>query len=274
MTLPAAIFLVSALLGGLAIGSFLTVVIARLPPLVLRDEGLFATGGQALAAISWPGSRCDACGVALAWHDNIPLISCLLLKGQCRHCGHGFGRQYIAVELLTAGAALLSVLMLGWTAQAAWVFGLLAVLLALAMIDLAEQLLPDILVLPLLPLGLCYGALYGPGLMASLEGAACAGLLLLAIGMAYRWRAKIEGMGQGDVKLAAALGAWLGLESVPFFLVLAFALGLVACLPSLLKGRLGGQSAIAFGPFLCASAAIFVLVPAVTPWIERLLEPF
>jgi len=81
----------------------------------------------------------------------------------------------------------------------------------------------------------------------------------------------VDGMGLGDIKLAAALGAWLGMESTPFFLVAAFMLGVVAHVPRLLNGRLASTTPVAFGPFLCASAVLFVLAPGLTPWLERAL---
>jgi leader peptidase (prepilin peptidase)/N-methyltransferase len=267
------IFLFQALLAltlGAAIGSFLTVVAARLPVLVLEDHGLVVTARRALAALSWPGSHCDTCRTPVAWHDNIPLLSYLVLQGRCRACGASFPHSTWMLELLTAAAAVFCVAHSGWTAEALLLFLFLALLLLLAAIDLAEQLLPDVLVLPLALVGLVHAWL-GESLLEAGASAAIAASLLWGIAAAFRIYTGREGMGLGDVKLAAALGLWLLPESLPFFFILAFAAGLVFQLPALLRRRVQGNTAIAFGPFLCGSAVLFVLFPEITPWLQTLL---
>jgi leader peptidase (prepilin peptidase)/N-methyltransferase len=261
--------LVAALTGGAIIGSFLTVLVARIPQILLaRERG---EPRSILSGISWPGSHCTACGTSLSWRDNIPVISYLRLGGKCRSCGAAYGRQYLILEICSALTAALCVWLFGWTGQAALCFVLLASLIALTAIDLKEQLLPDVLLLPLLPLGLLFHARYRDGLSSALIGMAMGYLVMWSIGALYRFCTRRDGMGFGDVKMAAVLGAWLGAASVPFFLMGAFAAGVLATLPLLALGRLHAKIAVPFGPFLCLSAVVFVLMPSAASWTEAAL---
>jgi leader peptidase (prepilin peptidase)/N-methyltransferase len=123
------------------------------------------------------------------------------------------------------------------------------------------MLLPDVLVAPLLPAGLLFQALYGDGLISGLMGATAAFAVMWAIGAGYALARKAEGLGGGDVKLAGALGAWLGILKIPFFLLGAFAGGVLVMALVMVANRRDGQAPLPFGPFLAASAALFVLMP-------------
>jgi leader peptidase (prepilin peptidase)/N-methyltransferase len=261
----------AALLAGAAVGSFLSVVAARLPALLLASPDGRVSPHRLISTLSFPGSHCTHCKAPLRWHDNIPFLSFLLLRGHCRACGHGFGAKYLLLELGGAWAGALSVGLFGWSLEAGLCFVLLAFLLALSAIDLEEMLLPDLLVLPLLPAGLLFQSLYGDGLFAGVLGAAAAFGVMWAIGATYGLLRHSEGLGGGDIKLAGALGAWLGILKIPFFLLSAFAVGVVVMGCFLLLTRRQSRAPLPFGPFLAASGALFVLMPEANTLLARLL---
>ena len=246
---------------GAAIGSFMSVVAARVPPLVLSSPDGRVRLTRLFATLSWPGSHCSSCQAGVRWWDNIPIFSYLLLRGRCRSCHAAYGGRYVLLEAGGAAAGLASACLYGWSAQGALCFLFLSLLLVLSAIDLAEMLLPDVLVFPLLPLGLAYQALYGDGLVSACLGAGAAFAVMWAIGASYRLARKADGLGGGDVKLAGALGAWLGIAHIPFFLLGAFASGLVVMSAVLWAGKSEARQPLPFGPFLALSAALFVLVP-------------
>jgi leader peptidase (prepilin peptidase)/N-methyltransferase len=266
-----AVGLAPALLAGAAVGSFLSVVAARLPPLLLASPDGRVPPRRMISALSFPASHCSHCKAPVRWHDNIPFLSFLLLRGHCRACGHGFGAKYLLLELGGAVAGVLSVWLFGWSREAGLCFLLLAFLLALSAIDLEEMLLPDLLVLPLLPAGLLFQSLYGDGLTDGILGAAAAFAVMWAIGAAYGLLRHAEGLGGGDVKLAGALGGWLGILKIPFFLLGAFAAGVVVMGSVLLLTRSHSRAPLPFGPFLAASGALFVLMPEANIMLARLL---
>lgn len=271
MTVADAVLLAPAGLGGAAIGSFLSVVAARLPALILASPQGHVAPAHALAALSFPGSHCANCKTPVRWHDNIPFLSWLMLRGRCRACGHTFGAGYLLLELGGALAAMTSVWLFGWSLEAGLSFLLLATLLALSAIDLGEMLLPDLLVLPLLPAGLLFQSLYGDGLVAGFLGAVTAFAVMWGIGAAYGLVRQDEGMGGGDIKLAGALGAWLGIVKIPFFLLGAFAGGVLVMGTVLALSRKTAKTPLPFGPFLAASAALFVLMPEANMLLAQLL---
>ncbi|MCU0970070.1 MAG: prepilin peptidase [Rubrivivax sp.] len=289
---------------GLAIGSFLNVVVHRLPLMLerqwwadvaaqLADRESFrrvfhaeAPGGLDHAAgaldktlrglkplgLARPGSRCPACGHRIRWFENIPVLSWLALRGRCSACGTRIPARYPAVELLTA---LLF-------AAIAWRFGgepaaLLwcaagAVLIALALIDWDTTVLPDVLTLPLLWAGVVAAALgWLPGLtLASSVGGAAAGYLSL---WSVYWLFKLvtgkEGMGFGDFKLLAALGAWLGAAAILPIVLFASVLGAVVGLAMKAGGALREGRFVPFGPFLAGGGLAVMLVglPRVLGWM-------
>ena len=271
MTEAEAVGLAPALLLGAAVGSFLSVVAARLPPLLLASPDGHVPPHRMISALSFPASHCSHCKAPVRWHDNIPFLSFLLLRGHCRACGHGFGAKYLLLELGGAVAGALSVWLFGWSLEAGLCFLLLAFLLALSAIDLEEMLLPDLLVLPLLPAGLLFQSLYGDGLTDGILGAAAAFAVMWAIGAAYGLLRHADGLGGGDIKLAGALGAWLGILKIPFFLLSAFAAGVVVMGSVLVLTRQQSRAPLPFGPFLAASGALFVLMPEANTLLARLL---
>jgi len=263
-----AIVLTFAGLTGLAIGSFLNVLIARTPRLIDAADG----GGPAyvLRGLAWPPSQCGHCGQRLSWRDNIPAASWLILRGRCRNCGTAYGARYLFVELAGAAIAITAAAAFGPTGQAVLIalFGM--GLLALILIDLEEQLLPDVIVAPLLALGLLWQALYGAGLVDGLLGAAAAFAVLWAIRAAYKLYAGVEGMGFGDLKFAAMLGAWTGLAAIPAALFIAFAAGAVVSLTLMVLGKMRRDTPAPFGPFLAAGALAVLAVPALPAALARL----
>lgn len=261
MTPLLAASLAPAIAMGAVIGSFMSVVAARVPPLVLDSPGGRVRLTRLFSTLSWPGSHCSGCHAHVRWWDNIPVLSYLLLRGRCRNCAHAYGGKYVLLEMGGAAAGLASAWLYGWSTQGALCFLFLSLLLVLSVIDLEEMLLPDVLVFPLLPLGLAYQAWYGEGWVSGLLGALAAFAVMWAIGASYRLARKIDGLGQGDVKLAGALGAWLGISAIPFFLVGAFASGLLVMTGFMLAAKADARNPLPFGPFLALSAAVFVLVP-------------
>ena len=252
--------LVGACFGAIA-GSFLNVVIHRVPRLIDSHDGPVSVR-QYVAGLSWPGSHCAQCSHPLQWRDNIPLLSYLLLRGHCRFCGESYGRRYLLVEMLAAVAFAYCLATLGLTAKAFLAALFLAALIALTIIDIEEQLLPDIVLAPLFALGLAFQAIYGSGIAAAATGAAAGYASLWLIREAYRLYSGSEGMGYGDVKFAGALGAWLGISVMPALFAVAFVSGLAVSVPLLLIGRVGRQAAIPFGPFLAFAGGILFLVPS------------
>lgn len=246
---------------GAVIGSFLTVVAVRVPALVLESPHGRVRLGRLLQALSWPGSHCGHCRTPLRWRDNIPLVGYALLRGRCHACHTPYGWHYLLLEASTAAASALAVTIFGWSGQAAMVFALLAVLLALCAIDLAEMLLPDVLTLPLLPMGILYQGLYGGGSIEGVLGATGGFALLWLTAALYRKSRARDGMGGGDIKLAAALGGWVGLVALPWFLLIAFATGLVGMGLPLLLARKDTAMPVPFGPFLALAGAALVLWP-------------
>jgi leader peptidase (prepilin peptidase) / N-methyltransferase len=229
-----------------AIGSFLGVVIRRLP------DG---------RPIAWARSHCEACGALLTPLDLVPLISWAVARGRCRHCGQPLGWFYPGIELAALLVALTALAVDGMP-RAALDAALGWWLLALAGIDLRRWLLPDLLTLPLILAGLAAAAVTRlDSLLDCALGTALGYLALRAIAAFYRLVRRREGLGQGDAKLLAASGAWLGASALPQVVLLAAvgALGAAAVL------RLGGirlqlHSAMPFGPFLALATWTIWLV--------------
>lgn len=263
--------LAPALTLGAVFGSFLSVVASRVPPLVLSSPHGRVRLRSLFSALSLPASHCTHCDTPLRWRDNIPLLSYLALRGRCRTCHTVYGGKYFLLELGGAAAGVISVHSFGWSLQGALCFLLLSLLLVLSTIDLAEMLLPDVLVYPLLPAGLTYQALFGDGLTSGILGALAAFAILWAIGASYRLTRMQEGLGGGDTKLAGAMGAWIGLANVPFFLVGAFSSGLVVMSLFLMLSGRKTNSPVPFGPFLAMSGAVFLLLPQAAESLRYLI---
>ena len=256
---------------GLCIGSFLNVVIHRLPLMLERGWkidsaqmlGLDPTKTPAIGAplsLSRPRSQCPKCGHAIAWHENIPLLGYLRLGGRCSACKTRISPRYPIVELATA----LLFAAIGWRfgAQPAALLwcGFAAVLIAHTGIDWDTTLLPDDLTLPLLWAGLVAAALgWTLPLTQALWGAVAGYLSLWSVYWAFKLATGKEGMGHGDFKLLAALGAWLGAQMILPIVLGASVLGALVGLAMKASGALREGRYVPFGPFLAGSGLVVLL---------------
>jgi leader peptidase (prepilin peptidase)/N-methyltransferase len=258
----------ATLLLGLLVGSFLNVVIHRLPLMMRRDWQT-----QALELLELPQqtdarpcnllrprSNCPHCQHRIRFWENIPVLSYLLLRGKCSACGHNIGLRYPLVEL---GCGLLSACIawhFGYAWQTACTLILSWGLLAMSMIDADQQLLPDVLVLPLLWLGLIANQF---GLFASLGDALWGAVLGYMSLWSVYWLFKLmtgkEGMGHGDFKLLAMLGAWGGWQILPLTLLLSSLVGATLGLIMLRLRKAQSNTPIAFGPYLAVAGFIALL---------------
>lgn len=249
---PSFAFSIMAILS-LSIGSFLNVVIYRLSV----KMGLIP-GAKKIDFLT-ARSQCPCCHTKIAWYDNIPLLSFLILKGQCRSCHSAISKLYPCVEFIMLCLGLACLYRFGIDSKTLAALVLCAVLLALAVFDLRYFLLPDILTLSLLGFGLCiniYG-LFTPWFNAVI-GAVSAYLgLALIDSLYYLWR-KQHGMGQGDWKLLAALGACLGWQAMLLTLFLASLLGVLVGLTLWRKKNLTLQSPLPFGVFLAFAGTVLL----------------
>lgn len=249
---------------GLLVGSFLNVVIHRLPKMLEADWQYQCAELRGDAAVMpaaynlWiPRSACPSCGHAISALENIPIISWLALRGRCRSCGSAIGVRYPAVELM---AALLAV-------AVAWKYGpsmalvgslvFLWALLALAFIDLDTTLLPDALTLPLVWLGLLFN-LFGTftTLQSAVIGAMAGYISLWLVYWSFKLLTGKEGMGYGDFKLLAAIGAWLGWELLPVTILLSSLVGALAGLLMIALVRHDRRIPIPFGPYLAGGGMV------------------
>lgn len=256
------------LLLGLCLGSFLNVVITRLPVMLMRHWRREARAALELDDehsprfnLATPGSLCPRCETPIAWHDNLPLIGWIKRRGQCAECQTSISIQYPLVEMAGGLLALAVLALHGLTAESLFIYGACLMLLALAVIDFRTQLLPDVITLPLLWAGLLFQLLFQPFMLPDAVIGVMVGYLSL---WSFYWLFKLvtgkEGMGFGDFKLLAALGAWLGWSFLPLILILSAGLGAVvgltaqACAP-----RLRGKP-LPFGPFLALAGWVALLV--------------
>lgn len=207
--------------------------------------------------LSLPRSSCPHCGYQIRWRDNIPIVSYLLARGRCRRCGTPIGLLYPTVEILTMLLALAALWHFGPGWQGVAAFGLCAALIALAFIDAQTHLLPDSITLPLLWAGLLLnvGATFVP-LADAVVGAAAGYLFLWAVYWGFRLLRGKEGMGYGDFKLLAALGAWFGWEALPQIILISALSGSVLGLLALARGRVKRDQPLPFGPYLAIAGVI------------------
>jgi len=231
---------------GLAVGSFLNVCVHRIP---LRKS------------VVNPPSRCPACGYQLRWFDNIPVLSyAVLLRGRCRKCRAPISIRYPIVEIVAMLLFLLHWWMFGWTPLMAVRLVFACILLVLFAIDLEHHLLPNVITLPGIILGLIANIFVPPGLVAAVLGTLLGGGVLWLIGEAYYRYAGQEGMGGGDVKMLAMIGAFLGWKLVLVTLVLSSIMGSVIGLLVIAIRRGGMKYALPFGTFLALGALAASLV--------------
>jgi leader peptidase (prepilin peptidase)/N-methyltransferase len=276
---PLALFVVAGLLG-LVVGSFLNVVAYRIPIMMERawraqcDE-LKAQPFTPPAHVAdakrfdlwWPPSTCPGCGRGIAAQHNIPVLGFLWLRGRCASCGAKISPRYPLVETFAALLALATAYTFGPTWQTVAALGFAWTLLALTLIDLDHKLLPDSLTLPLLWAGLLVNipGLFAP-LPASVIGAAAGYLALWSVYMLFKLVTGKEGMGYGDFKLLAAIGAWVGWQLLPVVILLSAVVGSIVGIALILFGGRSSQTAIPFGPYLAAAGLIALL------WGERLVQ--
>lgn len=260
-----------ASLGAVA-GSFLNVVIHRVPRLIDSHEGAVSVS-EYVSGLAWPPSHCPGCSHRLAWRDNVPILSYFMLGGRCRFCRQAYGPRYLVVEIAAAAAFAFCTATLGFSANAFLSALFLGGLIALTAIDIEEQLLPDVLLAPLFCLGLAFHGLYGAGIPDALWGAAAGYGVLRLIGESYRLYSGVDGMGYGDVKFAGVIGAWLGLAAMPVVFAIAFTSGVALMLPFALSGRLASRTAIPFGPFLAFGGFCAFAMPGLAAAMIRLFVP-
>ena len=257
-------FLACAAVLGALIGSFLNVVIYRLPVMMERawQDEIEAAQDKApedrpAFNLMTPRSRCGQCGHVITALENIPVVSWLALRGRCSSCGTAISARYPHVEIATALLFAACALAFGPTLQAAASMLFCAVLIALTGIDLDTQLLPDQLTLPLLWIGLLLnvGGVF-TRLPDAVIGAAVGYMILWSIYWLFKLVTGREGMGYGDFKLLGALGAWFGWQALPTMLLISSVVGAVIGIAILVVQKKGRQTAIAFGPYLAVAGLI------------------
>lgn len=276
------LFLVLMVFFGLVVGSFLNVVIFRLPIILERQwrldckhylqsnltmlTELSSECKEPVFSLAKPRSHCRQCSHVLKWYENIPLLSYCILRGRCSACGTRVSLRYPLLELLTA-------VVFGWLFQRwglGWTFvawgGFSALLLSLALIDWDTTLLPDDLTYPLLWMGLLAAnfSWIPVSLSSSLMGAVIAYLFLWSIFWIFKWITAKEGMGYGDFKLFAALGAWFGVDALLPLILISSVCGIVVGVVLKFRSGLREGGYIPFGPFLAFAG--FALMLSDTNW--------
>ena len=262
-------WIITATLLGLLVGSFLNVVINRLPVMMEREwkrdcrallegEDTAQSDGSTFNLVH-PRSTCPSCGTPIRAWQNIPVISWLILRGRCAHCGKAISWQYPLVELASAALIGLAAWQFGPTAYALAVFLFSWALLSASVIDLKTQLLPDVFTLPLLWLGLLLPILlpdYHLSLQDAVLGATFGYLALWSVYWLFKLVTGKEGMGYGDFKLLAALGAWLGWQMLPLVILLSALAGSVIGIAMILFLRHDRRIPIPFGPYLAIAGLL------------------
>jgi leader peptidase (prepilin peptidase)/N-methyltransferase len=273
---PLALLLASGVIG-LLVGSFLNVVAFRVPVMMEMSwrEQLseletqpFTPPPQAEGKsfnLLWPPSACPSCGAGITPLQNIPVLSYLLLRGRCANCRNPVSLRYPVVEASVAVLSLIVAWVFGPTAQTLAALFFTWTLVALSLIDLDHKLLPDSMTLPLLWAGLLLSlfSFGGEPLFADLKtsviGAAAGYLSLWSVYQLFKLLTGKEGMGHGDFKLLAALGAWLGWQLLPLVILLSAGVGAIVGIGLVLFGGQSRQTAIPFGPYLAAAGWIALL---------------
>lgn len=277
---PAALILVCVLFG-LLVGSFLNVVIHRIPKMMeaaWRQEARElleqpAPKGEAeppIFNLVTPGSHCPHCNHRIRWYENVPVVSWALLKGRCSGCKAAISKRYPIIELLTALVAGLCAWRFGYDPWLIFMLYGSFTLLALAVIDLDTTLLPDDLTYPLLWAGLLAAVLgISPvSLSDAVIGAMAGYLALWSLYWVFKLLTGKEGMGYGDFKLLAALGAWLGWQYLPVVVLLSSVVGLVFAVSMMASGSVKRDQGIPFGPYLAIAGWIALL------WGEAIVSSY
>lgn len=237
---------------GLVVGSFLNVCIYRLP----RRQ-----------SVSWPPSHCPACRRRLAWYENVPVAGWLWLRGRCRTCRAAISPMYPVVEAVTALVFLAGYAIYGLTPLLAVRLLFACAMIVLFAIDLRHKILPNVITLPGIAIGFACSLFLPPGPLSSLIGLVVGGGILFAIGEGYYRLRGVEGLGMGDVKMLAMIGAFLGWQLAIVTLVIASFAGSLVGIGLLASGRGGMQFALPFGTFLaCGALAAAVAGEALLAW--------
>jgi len=250
--------IVFAFVFGLALGSFLNVCIYRIP---LKKS------------IVRPPSSCPQCGNGIRFYDNIPVISYIVLKGRCRHCGTPISLRYPLVEIITGLFSAALFIQFGLNPKTVFLFLFTAALIAITFIDLQHKIIPDVISLPGILVGLVFSFFPSAGIspLEALIGIVGGGGFLFLVGTVFEKVTGREGMGGGDVKLLAMIGAWMGWKALPFIVLISALTGSVIGGVSLALTRQGMRSRIPFGPFLALGALVFLFFgDDITLWFYRL----
>jgi len=248
--------IISCAVLGLLVGSFANVCVHRLP------------AGKSVVS---PGSHCPNCGAPVAWYDNIPVLSYTVLRGRCRQCANPISLRYPVLEALMGAS---------WAALA-WYFGpqpvlamaivFITLLWILTLIDLETFLLPDVLTLPGIVIGIGFAFWLGYG-VDSLIGAACGYGVLWLVARLFLLLTGREGMGYGDFKLLAMLGAFLGWQALPFIILVSSLVGAIIGSLYLLLSKKEARTEIPFGPYLAAAGVLYLLWgPQAMRWYANLV---
>ncbi|HEX9022391.1 MAG TPA: prepilin peptidase [Geobacteraceae bacterium] len=237
-------FYVFAFILGAVVGSFLNVCIYRVP----KDE-----------SIVFPPSHCPQCGFRIPFYDNVPILSYLLLRGKCRSCKAHISLQYPLVELINALLTLFLFMRFGPTFVFLILFIFCSAMVVVTFIDLEHQIIPDSISLPGIVLGFIF-SFFIPrfGWVNSLIGIAVGGGSLLLVAYGYQFLTKKEGMGGGDIKLLAMMGAFFGWRAVLFIIFVSSLIGSVIGIAVMLARREDSKLAIPFGPFLALGAILYI----------------
>lgn len=237
-------FYVFAFIFGAVVGSFLNVCIYRLP----KDE-----------SVVFPPSHCPNCDYKIRFYDNIPIVSYLLLGGKCRSCKTSISLQYPAVELINGLLTLFLFIKCGPTLTFLFLFLFCSALVVITFIDLEHQIIPDVISLPGIVIGFAVSFIFPwLGWKNSLIGILAGGGSLLIVAYGYQFLTKKEGMGGGDIKLLAMMGAFLGWRSVPFIIFVASLVGSIIGITLMFVQKKDSKLAIPFGPFLAFSAILYI----------------
>jgi len=244
---------------GLCIGSFLNVCIYRLPE---------------SKSIVQPRSMCPHCGALIRFYDNIPILSYIALKRKCRHCSASIALRYPVVELISGVFALGVYLKYGIGPETLIYFGFIASLLVITFIDIDHRIIPDVITLPGIPIFFAASfALRQISFVESILGILVGGGSLFLVAWLYHLLTKKEGMGGGDIKLLAMIGAVIGWKGVLFTIFVASAVGTLAGMLIMLKTRKTMKLAVPFGPFLAIGGITYILFgPQLINWYFNLLR--
>jgi leader peptidase (prepilin peptidase)/N-methyltransferase len=269
------LFITTMLVLGLLVGSFLNVVIYRLPVMMQREWELEAAEileqeprVQTPFSLTTPASHCPKCKAPVKPWQNIPIVSWLLLGGKCAHCKTPISKRYPTIELVSGLMTAAVAWIFGWSDITLVLIPFMWVILALTMIDFDTQLLPDTLVMPLLWLGILInisGTIVP--LREAVVGAMAGYLSLWSVYWAFKLITGKEGMGYGDFKLLAAFGAWFGWQALPLIILLSAAVGAVVGIALMVILGRDKNIPIPFGPYLCGAAWVYVFFgPNIMTW--------